>query len=417
MSTTVEQPKAARRPRALRPGPVVLATHGNDGTDAPLTTAARFAKRLQEPLRVVTVVEPMPVYGIGDVALPMFVDEVQRANLEADVHRAMGDAGIGRDAWSLHTLFGSVARSIAAAARQYEASLIVLAAHPHHRPWSTVAGERAAQVLRSADCPVLSVAPQWNGMIRRPLVAVDFASPSIRAAQIALELTEAGGTLTLLHVRPLTDPGHIDEMNTAFERLLAVLRTDAPEGVAVESRVARGLVVERVLECAQEIDADLIAIGTHGPTILERIFVGSSAAGVLHGAECSVLASPPPPIGVDVFLQRAMGTVAADKPGAWATLLDGITTRNAGRLVTIEIDDPSLGAQVQGAGLVFRGAAYDHHDGRVEVMLDDKPPGGGHLTRTIGHVDSIGLLVEPGGRDQAIQIRSGVASTLVRFGP
>lgn len=417
MSATLEQSHTERRPHALRSGPVVLATHGSDGTDASLTAAWRLAQRLHEPLEVVTVLEPLPVYGAGDVALPMFMDEMQRAARETDVRRAIAAIGLRNDQWSLRTQYGAVGRGIASVAEEHHASLIVLAAHPHHRPWSTVAGERAAQVLRLADCPVLSVAPQWNGTVHQAVVAVDFGPPSLRAARLALDLIEPGGVLTLIHVRPLVDQQSVDLLSAASDRLMAMLRPDAPDGVTIQSRVARGSVVERVLECAQNTSADLIAVGTHGPTVLERLFVGSSAAGVLHGSTCTVLASPPPPLAEAISLGRAMGSVSSKDRATWAALLDGVTARNAGRRVTVEIDDPSFGAQVQGVGLAFRGAAYDHHDKRIDLMLDDGAPDRGHLTRTITAVESVGIASQPGGRDDAIQVRSGLGSTLLRFMP
>lgn len=417
MSTTIEQPLMESRAGVLRHGPVTLATDGVDQTNASLGAAHRLALRFREPLHVVTVIEPLPIYGTGDVALPMFMDEVQRGHREADVRRALKVFSLGDDEWSFDMRYGSVARTIAAAARERGSSLIVLAANPHRRLWSAVAGERAAHVLRAADCPVLSVAPNWDGVVRQALVAVDFASPSVRAAQVALDLLEPGGTLTLLHVRPVPDLDNIDGISAAFDRLRTILEAAAPAKVTVEARVLRGGVVERTLELAREISADLIAVGTHGPNVIERLFVGSSATGVLHHAECTVLASPPPGISAALSIGRAMGGVSTTDRAKWTSLLNGVTSRNTGRRVRIEIDDPTFGAQVQGAGLQFRGVVYDARDRRVDVMLNDGVPGARHLTRTIADVDNVALSTRPDGRDEALQIRSGIGSTLVIFAP
>lgn len=45
-----------------------------------------------------------------------------------------------------------------------------------------------------------------------------------------------------------------------------------------------------ILENAKEIGADLIVVGTHGRHGLSLLFLGSTATGVLNGADCDVLA-------------------------------------------------------------------------------------------------------------------------------
>jgi nucleotide-binding universal stress UspA family protein len=51
-----------------------------------------------------------------------------------------------------------------------------------------------------------------------------------------------------------------------------------------------GSASEGILRTAAEVDADLIAMGTHGRTGLRRLIAGSAATDVLRGARCSVLA-------------------------------------------------------------------------------------------------------------------------------
>jgi nucleotide-binding universal stress UspA family protein len=48
-----------------------------------------------------------------------------------------------------------------------------------------------------------------------------------------------------------------------------------------------------ILNFAAEQDADLIACGTHGRSMLERLLVGSVSTRILRSAPCSVLVAPP----------------------------------------------------------------------------------------------------------------------------
>ena len=54
------------------------------------------------------------------------------------------------------------------------------------------------------------------------------------------------------------------------------------EGIEVETRVSDGPAVATIINVAEHVDADLIAMTSHGRTGLARVFYGSVAAGVLH---------------------------------------------------------------------------------------------------------------------------------------
>lgn len=61
------------------------------------------------------------------------------------------------------------------------------------------------------------------------------------------------------------------------------------KGIEAEALVMQGAVVRAILDVADEKDAGLIAMASHGRTGLGRVFYGSVAAGVLHSAERPLL--------------------------------------------------------------------------------------------------------------------------------
>ena len=76
-------------------------------------------------------------------------------------------------------------------------------------------------------------------------------------------------------------------------------------GIHAEDAVADGNPAHRLVEAAVNWDADLIVVGHHGRSGLERLLVGSVARAVLYHAPCSVLIVP--------ALRRRSATAAKSK--------------------------------------------------------------------------------------------------------
>jgi len=79
-----------------------------------------------------------------------------------------------------------------------------------------------------------------------------------------------------------------------FEKLLVAL--DPPPTMQVVSMRRSGNAAEQLSMYADKVKADLIAVGSHRYTFLERMRMGSVSAAVLYHANCSVLVAPPEPI-------------------------------------------------------------------------------------------------------------------------
>lgn len=99
----------------------------------------------------------------------------------------------------------------------------------------------------------------------------------------------------------------------------------------------------------------------------------------------------------------------------WARVLDEFTRRNGGRPTRMEVDDPEIGSQVQETNYRLFGAAYDPHDGSVELMTGDFGTTEGHVTHVIRNVTDVWVLSHPGGRDEALCIAHGRGQTLLRL--
>jgi nucleotide-binding universal stress UspA family protein len=77
-----------------------------------------------------------------------------------------------------------------------------------------------------------------------------------------------------------------DEVTAYLEDVGQRLRTSV---VSVSLRVESGTVVSHILQTAEETDADLIAMASHGRGGISRVFYGSVAAGILQRVDRPLL--------------------------------------------------------------------------------------------------------------------------------
>lgn len=78
----------------------------------------------------------------------------------------------------------------------------------------------------------------------------------------------------------------VDEAAAYLKGLKGVFRA---KGIEAHTHITHGPVVQAILNAAEEEDADLIALASHGRTGVSQVFYGSVAAGVLHRADRPLL--------------------------------------------------------------------------------------------------------------------------------
>jgi nucleotide-binding universal stress UspA family protein len=125
----------------------------------------------------------------------------------------------------------------------------------------------------------------------------DFSDRSGCAYQLACALArDYGARLVLLHVKPpdvIYGEGYVLPPDPEAERCELLNRLEGLRPPDLTSEVYRvlqeGSPTEEILRTAEEVQADLIVMGTHGRTGLERLLLGSVAEAVLRQAPCPVL--------------------------------------------------------------------------------------------------------------------------------
>lgn len=138
--------------------------------------------------------------------------------------------------------------------------------------------------------------------VRKILYPTDFSPYSNRAYFYAVGLAESyRATLAVVHVIP---SGADDGRGRDYWRAqLEEVRPGNP-AVAVEHVLLEGDPAAEIARHAAASGVDVIVIGTHGRTGVDRLMMGSVAERVMRDAPCSVLvvklpkgSTPPPAAG------------------------------------------------------------------------------------------------------------------------
>lgn len=75
-------------------------------------------------------------------------------------------------------------------------------------------------------------------------------------------------------------------LDTTVNRLVEIF---GDKNVSIVKELLNGSPESRIVEKAEEIEADLIIVGSHGYNRWERLLLGSVSDSVIHHAPCSVL--------------------------------------------------------------------------------------------------------------------------------
>lgn len=129
------------------------------------------------------------------------------------------------------------------------------------------------------------------------VVPVDFSDQSVAAVDAALSLVDRPSALYIIHVLPvLTDYeagvlfNTVDDQARIQHAEQALRdRLSAAKYAGFHPQVAFGDPGHEIADYAEQIQADLIVLPSHGRTGLTRLLIGSVAERVVRLAHCPVL--------------------------------------------------------------------------------------------------------------------------------
>lgn len=418
-ATTYETTRKADLERP-RPTAVLIATDGTPQSDAALAIAQLMVPNNKHEVRVITVVDRAPIpWGTVDRSLVMDYERGVREEAEAKAKEQRDR--LGDSNWRVEIRSGDPATTIAALAKESRSRLVIVGLGGHGPAARLFGNETALRLMRVSEVPVLAVESKLQTLPTRVMVAMDFRESSIEAARLAIEIAAPGASVTLVHVVPWERKDYIPEhwfkehesnVGAQLTRIAGWLNHGSKR--RIHQRILYGKPGPSLLACAEELDADLIAAGTHGRGILGRILGGETVAKLVRGARRSVLVFPSIAAFQGFDKPEPESESKPEQHSDWAQTLDDFSRRNAGRRGRLEIDDPAVGAQVEMTGYRFLGAVYDSPGGRAQLMFGGTGRDGPHLVRGISNIKSVEVLSGGGENgDRALSVTSGEGQTLL----
>lgn len=291
---------------------VLFATDFSAISDAAFPYAAAICRQFGATLHAVHVLSEasllMMTGGVDYVSMgTIYEDAINEAKERLD-HICSSLEGIPHRSYVRH---GQVWKTLESIIHESEIDLIVLGTHGRTGLGKLLLGSAAEDILRHADCPVLTVGPKVSGHAKLPVIseghdlapfeleirqivcATNFGKNSDVIAQSATSLAEQfRARLTVLHViedytQLGRQPGTMEE---GTRRLQQLIPPGAGLQYAPEFLLDFGSAPERILKVASDREADMIVLGARpSAEIGTSHFPWSSAHHVIAQAHCPVL--------------------------------------------------------------------------------------------------------------------------------
>ncbi|UCC73469.1 MAG: universal stress protein [Gemmatimonadota bacterium] len=279
---------------------VLAATDGSEHGLSAVVTGAAWASRAGVSFEVVTVVEVLllpPEYAPPGIEPAEYELAFVREAREKVIAQAR-EAGVA-DA-PLHVRAGLAPQLVNRIADETEADLLVIGAQQQPARAKSLVGSTGRRMLYLAQRPVLVASEPRRDPFRRVLTAVDLSVQSGPVLKAAWALASADGAelraLYVLEPLPmmLAKAASVEEeerLRRGREQMEKVLEETGLRGEeSVHARMREGRAGHEILEEAQDWDADLVVVGTHGFGFFDRLLLGSTPLYVLrHGQRATLI--------------------------------------------------------------------------------------------------------------------------------
>ncbi|MFC7021326.1 MULTISPECIES: universal stress protein [Haloarcula] len=274
---------------------IIVPTDGSDQAHRALATAAELARQHDATVHVLTVVDSR---FLGKAT------EIDDAEATASADLAEFTAAVDTEGLSVTTTVrhGIPDEEIRTYATDHDADLVVMGTHGRTGVRRYVLGSVAEKVVRLSDVPVLTVHGTDGGAdvsFENILVPTDGSEGAQAAARPAAAVAmPTGATVHALSVVDVRSMGVdvrsdliLDELQHVAQDAVGSIEDDlATEGVqSIRTEIVHGVPYQAIQSYVEDNDVDLVVMGTHGRTGLERYLLGSVTEKLVRTAPVPVL--------------------------------------------------------------------------------------------------------------------------------
>jgi nucleotide-binding universal stress UspA family protein len=276
---------------------ILVPTDGSDHAVRAAEHAAFLADVFDADIHLLHVVEPTASTAGEDKAI-----EERARSLLADV------AAVSSDAPSIESVVseGDPTDTILEYVDEQHVDLLALGTHGRTGVDRYVAGSITESVVRRADVPVLTAhaadSSDFQAVYDDVLVPTDGSDAATEAVDHAITIADAVDAT--LHAVNVIDAGGTrasprymlpSEMLTELETIAKRATEDVVEraqdqGVEAVSVVQRGSTADELLAYVEDESVDLVAMGTHGRTGIDRYLLGSTTERMMRHSPAPVVA-------------------------------------------------------------------------------------------------------------------------------
>src|SRR5829696_3835922 len=242
----------------------------------------------------------------GDRVPSVHFDELVKQEMRREAQEVLDEQvkkieGLGGSVAQAHLREGGTSEEIVAVAAEIRAGLVAVGSRGRGKIRRALMGSVSDAVVRHAHCPVMVVRWKPVAFPAKVLLATDGSEEATVAAQIVTDLgKKTGSELHVVHVGeiPITHypdrfgyralyEEHEKEARQLLETQVESIKAAA--ATVAQEHLRMGKDDEHIVVLAEELGADLIAMGGRGLGGVKRALMGSVSDSVVRHAHCPVL--------------------------------------------------------------------------------------------------------------------------------
>jgi nucleotide-binding universal stress UspA family protein len=202
--------------------------------------------------------------------------EVRKKQLkELELHHSKGDFSL-----TTSLILGNAYQGIADAIHEGKPDLVVMGSNGASGLDEVLVGSNTEKIVRTSPCPVITIKGETDAkQMKKVVFASDFRDSAIDVAARIKRIQHLFDAQFYFVV--VNTPGNFETTRDSMARIRTFVNQHNFENIKAE--VYNSLSEESgILEFADDIDADLIAMTTHGRTGLLHLITGSIAEDVVN---------------------------------------------------------------------------------------------------------------------------------------